>query len=75
LKRTTKYVLFDYTRNKDILKELKTQPLLEKKSKSIKMNGYNMLRGWTDIDARTLLRNNNQHEEENKTPHLGDFTF
>jgi len=44
LRRTTKYTVFDYTINGDILRELKTQLLLGNKLQSIKINGYSMLR-------------------------------
>lgn len=68
-RRTAKYTVFDYTINKDILRELKTQLLSANKLQSTKINGYNILRESTDPYCLTLLRNDNQQEEENRTPH------
>jgi hypothetical protein len=48
--KTAKYALYDHKRNHDIIKEFKTEPVLEK-STTIKLNGYNMFIEWTDLDS------------------------
>jgi hypothetical protein len=50
LRKATKHTLYDYKKKQDIIKELKTEPVL-KKSTTIKLNGYNMFTESTDLDS------------------------
>jgi hypothetical protein len=45
--RTSKYMIQDYKTNKDILWELKIKPVVKRKFKITKINGYNMFSEWT----------------------------
>jgi hypothetical protein len=47
-------------KNQDVIKEHETQPVLEKKSTTIKINVCNMFAEYTDLDSRALLTNTNQ---------------
>jgi len=71
LKLIAKYTLFDHKRWLDILKELKTQPVLGKKT--AKINGYKMSVEFVSVDYCRLLYNVSRQEQRTHNTHRGDF--
>jgi hypothetical protein len=51
LRKIAKYTLFDHKRNQGIVKELKTESVLEK-STITGTDGYKTFAGWTDLYSR-----------------------